>query len=54
MAEFIKVGNEITIKPKLEGLSYELINGKVYDLKYNYDNGKTYLKKQHENRNSVL
>lgn len=43
MAEFIKVGNEITIKPKLEGLSYELINGKVYDLKYNYDNGKTYL-----------
>lgn len=31
MAEFIKIGNEITVKPKLEGISYELINNKVYD-----------------------
>ena len=22
MAEFIKIGNEITVKPKLEGISY--------------------------------
>lgn len=34
MAEFIKIGNEITVKPKLEGISYELINNKVYDLEY--------------------
>ena len=43
MAEFIKVGNEITVKPKLEGLAYELIKGKVYDLKYNRIEGKSYL-----------
>ena len=43
MAEFIKVGNEIIIKPKLKGLSYELINGKVYDLKYDFNHSKTYL-----------
>lgn len=43
MAEFIKIGNEITIKPKIEGLSYELISGKVYDLKYNRMEGKPYL-----------
>ena len=43
MAEFIKVGNEITVKPKLEGLAYELIKGKVYDLKYNRMEGKSYL-----------
>ena len=30
MAEFIKVGNEITVKPKLEGLAYELIKGSVF------------------------
>lgn len=34
MAEFIKIGNEITVKPKLEGISYELINNKVYDLEF--------------------
>lgn len=43
MAEFIKIGNEITIKPKIEGLNYELIGGKVYDLKYNRMEGKPYL-----------
>lgn len=43
MAEFIKVGNEITVKPKLEGLMYELINGKVYDLKFNQMEGKSFL-----------
>lgn len=43
MAEFIKIGNEITIKPKVKGLSYELIGGKVYDLKYNRMEGKPYL-----------
>lgn len=35
MAEFIKVGNEIRVKPNIEGMSYDLINGKVYDLKWN-------------------
>lgn len=43
MAEFIKVGNEITIKPKIEGFCYELIGGKVYDLKYNRMEGKSFL-----------
>jgi len=31
-AEFIKVGNRIL--PKLQGVDYDLINGKVYDLKW--------------------
>lgn len=35
MAEFVKIGNEIRVKPNLEGMSYDLINGKVYDLKWN-------------------
>lgn len=35
MAEFIKIGNEIRIRPNLDGMSYDLINGKVYDLKWN-------------------
>lgn len=43
MAEFIKVGNEINVKPKLDGLMYELINGKVYDLKFNHMEGKSFL-----------
>ncbi len=44
MAEFIKIGNEITVKPKLEGISYELINNKVYDLEYDRMQGRSYLK----------
>lgn len=43
MAEFVKIGNEILVKPKLDGLSYDLIKGKVYDLKYNRMEGKLYL-----------
>lgn len=43
MAEFIKVGNEINVKPKLDGLMYELINGKVYDLKFNHMEDKSFL-----------
>lgn len=43
MAEFIRVGNQITVKPKLEGISCDLISGKVYDLKYNRMAGKAYL-----------
>lgn len=35
MAEFIKIGNEIQLRPNIEGMSYDLINGKVYDLKWN-------------------
>lgn len=31
-AEFIKVGNRILPKP--QGADYDLINGKVYDLKW--------------------
>lgn len=42
MAEFIKIGNEIRIRPNLEGISYDLINGKVYDLKYNSFEGYGY------------
>ena len=44
MAEFIKIGNEITVKPKLEGISYELISNKVYDLEYDRMQGRSYLK----------
>lgn len=44
MAEFIKIGNEITVKPKLEGISYELTNNKVYDLEYDRMQGRSYLK----------
>ncbi|QOR57056.1 ATPase [uncultured phage cr109_1] len=43
MAEFVKIGNEILVKPKLDGLSYDLIKGKVYDLKYNRMEGRPYL-----------
>lgn len=43
MAEFVKIGNEILVKPKLDGLSYDLIKGKVYDLKYNRMEEKLYL-----------
>lgn len=44
MTEFIKVGDEITVKPKLDGISYNLINNKVYDLEYNRMQGISYLK----------
>lgn len=44
MTEFIKVGDEITVKPKLDGISYNLINNKIYDLEYNRMQGISYLK----------
>lgn len=43
MSEFIKLGNEIRNKPKLDGLKYSLIEGKVYDLKFNRQMGYGYL-----------
>lgn len=42
MAEFVKIGNEIRVKPNLDGMSYDLINGKVYDLKWNSYEGYGY------------
>lgn len=38
-AEFVKVGNHII--PKSKGTDYNLINGKVYDLKWDMFNGST-------------
>ena len=37
MSEFIKIGNKVVAKPK--GADYDLINGKVYDLKWDDWNG---------------
>lgn len=37
MSEFIKIGNKLVAKPK--GADYDLINGKVYDLKWDDWNG---------------
>ena len=37
MSEFIKIGNKLVAKPK--GADYDLINGKVYDLKWDEWNG---------------
>lgn len=48
MAEFIKIGECITIKPKLEGISYELVNGKVYDLLFDRYEDKSYLQENGE------
>lgn len=48
MAEFIKIGEEIVPKPKLDGVSYNLINGKVYDLLYDRFEDKSYLKENGE------
>lgn len=48
MAEFIKIGEEIVVKPKLDGMSYTLINGKVYDLLYDRFDDKSYLKENGE------
>ena len=41
MSEFIKVGNKIQIKP--QGLDYDIIPGKVYDLLYDEFNECSYL-----------
>lgn len=40
MSEFIKVGEKIVNKPT--GLDYDLINGKVYNLKWDRYNGMSY------------
>lgn len=40
MSEFIKVGERIVNKPT--GLDYDLVNGKVYNLKYDRYNGMSY------------
>ena len=40
MSEFIKVGNKIVSKPN--GLDYDLIDGKVYNLKYSRYEGMSY------------
>lgn len=48
MAEFIKIGEEIVPKPKLDGISYDLVNGKVYDLLYDRFEDKSYLKENGE------
>lgn len=48
MSEFIKIGEEIVPKPKLDGISYDLINGKVYDLLYDRFEDKSYLKENGE------
>lgn len=48
MAEFIKIGEEIVPKPKLDGVSYNLINGKVYDLLYDRFEDKSYLRENGE------
>ncbi len=48
MAEFIKVRDEIEPKPKLEGMSYDLVNGKVYDLFWDGFNDRPYLKENGE------
>lgn len=42
MAEFVKMGNEIRVRPNLDGMSYDLINSKVYDLKWNSFEGYGY------------
>lgn len=42
MAEFIKAGNRIVNKPN--GLDYDLVKGKVYDLEYDRMEGLSYLK----------
>ena len=39
MTEFLKIGNNIIAKPK--GTDYDLINGKVYDLKWDDYEGKS-------------
>lgn len=39
MSEFLKIGNVIKPVPKLEGLSYDLNAGKVYNLLYSRENG---------------
>lgn len=44
MAEFIKIGDEINIVPKLDGLEYDLKNGKIYDLYFDNRSGRSYLK----------
>ena len=41
MTEFIKIGEKIQVKPN--GLDYDLIPGKVYDLKWDNFNDYTYL-----------
>ena len=41
MTEFIKIGEKIQVKPN--GLDYDLIPGKVYDLKWDNFNDCTYL-----------
>lgn len=48
MAEFIQIGEEIVPKPKLDGISYDLVNGKVYDLLYDRFEDKSYLKENGE------
>lgn len=42
MAEFIKAGNRIVNKPN--GLDYDLVKGKVYDLEFDRMEGLSYLK----------
>lgn len=41
MAEFIKAGNKIVLKP--DGMDYDLIGGQTYGLKYNKFSGQTWL-----------
>lgn len=43
MAEFIKVGERIKLRPNVEGLEFNLEGGKIYDLKYCDTTGETYL-----------
>lgn len=43
MAEFIKVGERIKLRPNVEGLEFNLEGGKIYDLKYCDMTGETYL-----------
>ncbi|MGM9532359.1 AAA family ATPase [Intestinibacter sp.] len=42
MNEFVRIGEKIIVKPA--GMDYELIPGKVYDLKWDDSNDYTYLK----------
>lgn len=43
MAEFIKVGERIKLRPNVEGLEFNLEGGKIYDLKYCDMTKETYL-----------
>lgn len=43
MSQFLKIGNRIKPTPNMEGLGYDLIPGKVYDLKWDRFEGVVYL-----------